>query len=62
MVCLVCQSKHIACKRDCVLEKFFIDALGFEQYETITSCVTFGFLEFELSGVSLEDGAEVIAT
>lgn len=62
MVCLVCQSKHIACKRDCVLKKFFTDVLGFEKYETITGCVTSGFLKFELSGVSLEEGAKVIAT
>ena len=29
-------------------------------YETITGCVTFDFLEFELSGVSAIEGSRII--
>ena len=32
----------------------------FEMYETITGCVTFDFLEFELSGVSAIEGSRII--
>ena len=40
--------------------KFFIDALGYEMYETITGCVTSNFLEFELSGIFAIEGSRII--
>ena len=43
----------------CVFRKFFIDALGFEMYETIIGYVTSDFLEFELSGVSAIEGSRI---
>ena len=39
---------------------FFIDALGFEIYETVTSCVTSNFSEFEFSGVFAIKGSRII--
>nr|POF12254.1 hypothetical protein CFP56_69962 [Quercus suber] len=46
--------------KGCVFRKFFIDALQFEMYETITGYVTSDFLESELSEVSAMECSRII--